>query len=49
MCGGNHMYIEHIAMYANELKRTRDLFIKYFSATSNEGYHNKKQVFVLVF
>ena len=35
------MRIEHIAMYVNDLEKTRDFFIKYFQATSNEGYHNK--------
>ena len=35
------MYIEHIAMYVNDLEATRDFFIKYFNAISNEGYHNK--------
>lgn len=35
------MYIEHIAMYVKELERARDFFIKYFNATSNEGYYNK--------
>lgn len=35
------MRIEHIAMYVNDLEGTRDFFIKYFHATSNEGYHNK--------
>ena len=39
------MYIEHIAMYVNDLEKTRDFFTKYFSATSNEGYHNKKTDF----
>ena len=34
------MYIEHIAMYVNDLERTRDFFIKYFDAKSNTGYHN---------
>ena len=34
------MYIEHIAMYVNDLEKTKDFFIKYFNATSNEGYHN---------
>ena len=36
------MRIEHIAMYVNELEKTRDFFIKYFNAVSNEGYHNQK-------
>lgn len=35
------MYIEHIAMYVNDLEATKDFFIKYFNATSNDGYHNK--------
>lgn len=35
------MQIEHIAMYVNDLERTRDFFIKYFGAVSNELYHNK--------
>ena len=35
------MYIEHIAMYVNDLEKTREFFVKYFNATSNEGYHNK--------
>lgn len=35
------MRIEHIAMYVNDLEGTRDFFLKYFNATSNEGYHNK--------
>lgn len=35
------MFIEHIAMYVNDLEAARDFFVKYFNATSNEGYHNK--------
>lgn len=35
------MRIEHIAMYVNDLDAVRDFFIRYFSAKSNEGYHNK--------
>ena len=35
------MRIEHIAMYVNDLESARDLFIKYFNAISNDGYHNK--------
>lgn len=35
------MYIEHIAMYVNDLEKTKEFFVKYFNATSNEGYHNK--------
>ena len=35
------MHIEHIAMYVNDLENTKDFFVKYFHAISNEGYHNK--------
>ena len=35
------MRIEHIAMYVNDIEKTREFFIKYFDAISNEGYHNK--------
>lgn len=35
------MYIEHIAMYVNDLEKTKEFFIKYFGASANEGYHNK--------
>lgn len=35
------MHIEHIAMYVNDLEKARDFFVKYFNATSNDGYHNK--------
>ena len=35
------MRIEHIAMYVNDLEKAKEFFVKYFNATSNEGYHNK--------
>ena len=35
------MRIEHIAMYVNDLEKTKEFFVKYFNAISNEGYHNK--------
>ena len=35
------MRIEHVAMYVNDLEATKDFFVKYFNATSNEEYHNK--------
>ena len=34
------MQIEHIAMYVNDIEKTKEFFVKYFNATSNEGYHN---------
>lgn len=39
------MRIEHIAMYVNDLEKTKDFFVKYFNAISNEGYHNQKTAF----
>lgn len=35
------MRIEHVAMYVNDLEKTKTFFQKYFNAKSNEGYHNK--------
>ena len=39
------MRIEHIAMYVKDLEATRDFFLKYFNASSNDGYYNKKTGF----
>ena len=39
------MRIEHIAMYVNDLEKARTFFMKYFEATSNEGYHNPQTDF----
>jgi lactoylglutathione lyase len=36
-----NMYIEHIAMYVNDLENTKDFFERYFGAQTNDGYHNK--------
>lgn len=35
------MGIEHVAMYVNDLEAAREFFEKYFSAQSNDLYHNK--------
>lgn len=35
------MRIDHIAMYVNDLEKTRDFFATYFNAASNSVYHNK--------
>lgn len=35
------MKIEHIAMYVNDLEKSKEFFIKYFDAIANEGHHNK--------
>lgn len=39
------MKIEHVAIYVNDLEKTRDFFIRYFNARSNEKYHNSKTGF----
>lgn len=39
------MRIEHIAMYVNDLEKAKEFFVKYFNATPNEGYHNRKTGF----
>lgn len=39
------MRIEHIAMYVNDLEKTKDFFVKYFHAIPNEGYYNKNTDF----
>ena len=39
------MHIEHIAMYVNDLEKTKNFFIKYFHATATELYHNKTSDF----
>lgn len=39
------MFIDHIAIYVNDLEAARDFFIRYFNATSNNGYHNEKTGF----
>lgn len=39
------MKIEHVAMYVNDLEKTRDFFIQYLGGRSNDGYHNEKTGF----
>ena len=39
------MRIEHIALYVNDLEGARRFFVKYFEATSNDGYHNPQTDF----
>ena len=39
------MKIDHVAMYVKDLEKTKTFFEKYFSATSNDGYHNKNTNF----
>lgn len=35
------MFIEHVAIYVNDLEKTKEFFEKFFNASSNEMYHNK--------
>ena len=39
------MKIEHVALYVNDLERAREFFMKYFGATSNDGYYNPAKKF----
>lgn len=39
------MKIEHIAMYVNDLEKTKEFFVKYLGGHSNSGYHNLKTDF----
>lgn len=39
------MKIDHVALYVRDLEGTRNFFIKYFDAKSNELYHNTKTGF----
>ncbi len=34
------MTIEHIALYVNDLEKTRSFYERYFGAKSNDMYHN---------
>ena len=35
------MMREHIAMYVNDLEAAKDFFVRFFGASSNDGYHNR--------
>lgn len=39
------MKIEHIAMYVKDLEKTKEFFINYLGAESNDIYHNKNTGF----
>lgn len=50
--GSIKIRIEHIAMYVNDLESTKDFFVKFFKASSNNKYHNPKtglQTYFLTF
>lgn len=35
------MKINHVAIYVNDLEKTKEFYTKYFQARSNQKYHNK--------
>ena len=35
------MKIDHVAIYVNNLEKTKEFYVKYFQAKTNEKYHNK--------
>lgn len=35
------MKIDHVAIYVENLEKTKDFFVKYLNGKSNNGYHNK--------
>ena len=39
------MFIDHVAIYVNDLEAAKDFFIKYFAAVSGEIYRNEKTGF----
>jgi len=41
----SNMKIEHIAMYVNDLEKSKNFFIKYFNAKAGKKYHNLKTGF----
>lgn len=43
------MKIDHIAIYTHELDNMKDFFVKYFSGTAGEKYHNTKSGFMSYF
>lgn len=39
------MRIDHFAMYVEDLETTKNFFVRYFEAVSNDMYHNQKTDF----
>ena len=35
------MKINHVAIYVNDLEKTKEFYTKYFQARANQKYHNK--------
>ena len=38
-------FIEHVALFVNDVEKGRDFFVKYLDGVSNNGYHNKNTGF----
>ncbi|WP_373767295.1 VOC family protein [Glaesserella sp.] len=36
------MKLEHIAIYVQDLEKSKEFFVKYFNAVPNEKYHNPR-------
>ena len=34
------MRIEHIALWAEDIERLKDFYVRYFGATAGDRYHN---------
>lgn len=43
------MFIEHIAIWCNDLEKMKDFYCKWFNATSNEIYHNHTKKYASYF
>lgn len=43
------MKIEHLAIWADDLEKMREFYLKYFDMTSNEKYINEKKGFASYF
>ena len=43
------MKLEHVAIWVKDLEAAKEIFIKYFGAKPNEGYHNEKTGFCSYF
>lgn len=39
------MKIEHVALWVNDLEKTKNFFVTYFGAVPNDGYHNQSTDF----
>ncbi|WP_207431214.1 VOC family protein [Sabulibacter ruber] len=43
------MKIEHVALWAQDLEKMKEFYVKYFHAKSNERYHNPTKNFTSYF